>query len=247
MKYIFLGLISLLMSHAAFCQESRITKITTDQENSKVEIEYEIVGKNDRERYEVKIYSSLDNFEESLTLNSSSRDLGQGLSDNPNIKKPGIYTATWNYKKYLSASTNVIFELGLSLVLDPFILAVVGKKKRNKDIEVRWTGGKNQEKITLNLMKTNKQGDKEIDTKTFSVNSKNLFLNSGKTKGKGYYVEIFNESRENFDLSDEFRVKPSIPFIVKIIPFIAGAALAAYVYITYEPPLDPLPAPPEPN
>ena len=244
MKYLFSGCIFLLTNYCVLAQESRITNITPDKENSKVQIEYEIVGNSDKELYEVFLYSSINDFKTPLDLEQ--RKLGQGLSDNPNIRKPGKYTVTWDYSKDIYSNQKVTFELGVRLIFDPFFLEVKGQPKRNKPIEVRWTGGKDNDEITLTLM----NADKEITRQTIGFNTKNYTFPKPEQKGKGYYIEIKNNKygdEENTNRTEDFKIKPSIPFIVKIIPFVAGAAFAAYVYLTYEPPLDPLPAPPEPN
>ena len=246
MKYLFSGCIFLLTNYCVLAQESRITNITPDKENSKVLIEYQIVGNSDKELYEVFLYSSINDFKTPLDLEQ--RNLGQGLSDNPNIniRKPGKYTVTWDYSKDIYSNQKVTFELGVRLVFNPFILEVTGQTKRNKPIEVRWTGGKDNDEITLTLM----NADKEITRQTIGFNTKNYTFPKPDQKGKGYYIKISNGQygdKKNTDRTENFKIKPSIPLIVKIIPFIAGAAFAAYVYLTYEPPLDPLPAPPEPN
>ena len=244
MKYLFSGCIFLLTNYCVLAQESRITNITPDKENFKVLIEYEIVGNSDKELYEVFLYSSISDFKTPLDLEK--RKLGQGLYDDPNIRKPGKYTVSWDYSKDIYSNQKVTFELGVRLVFNPFVLEVKGQPKRNKPIEVRWTGGKDNDEITLTLM----NADKEITRQKIDFNTKNYTFPKLEQKGKGYYIEIKNNKygdKENTDRTEYFKIKPSIPLIVKIIPLIAGAAFAAYVYLTYEPPLDPLPAPPEPN
>jgi hypothetical protein len=226
-----------------------VNEVYKDKDLPLVHIKFIIRGNgNPKERYEINLYSDLDNYKEPLKIERTkliSRGNNMyGASDNPKYYGPGQHELTWNYSSRINGlNVPVKFEIGITMKFSPFelVLPNLSKAKRKKDIEVRWQGGL-EEEIILSLMK----GDVIIKTREFINNNYHNFPLE-ENKGKGYTIQISNKDGSNTTTSENFKIKPSIPFIVKIIPFVAGAALAAYVYITYEPPLDPLPAPPEPN
>ena len=248
MKNLIISLILIFQFSLISAQVIKNTSVNNDPNAGLVNIKFEIDGKP-KERYKINLYYSLDGYRTPLRLKKAKLTArGQGLYGAKDLlseyESGQQHELIWDYNSFRGYNQSVTFKIGYELAFSPFDLSKTQtiKAKRNKDLKIRWEGGLDDEDITLALYKN----DEFIKAQEVDNNSKEALINLGDRKGNGYHI-LISGNGGNMDGTEYFKIKPSIPFIVKIIPFVAGAALAAYVYITYEPPLDPLPAPPEPN
>ena len=248
MKNFVIILVSTFQFFSVSAQVIKNTSVNNDPNAGQVNIKFEIDGKP-KERYKINLYYSLDGYSTPIKLKKTKLTArGQGLYGAKDLSSEyesgQQHELIWDYNSFRGYNQSVKFKIGYELAFSPLDLSKTQtiNAKRNKDLKIRWEGGMDDEDITITLYKN----DEFIKDKLIDNYSKEAFINLGDRKGNGYHI-MLSESAENTDRTEYFKIKPSIPFIIKIIPFVAGAAFAAYVYLTYEPPLDPLPAPPEPN
>ena len=248
MKNLIILLILIYQSFSISAQVIKNTSVNNDPDAGEVKIRFKIDGKP-KERYKINLYYSLDGYSTPLKLKKTKLTArGQGLYGAKDLSSEyesgQQHEIIWDYNSFRGYNQSVKFKIGYELAFSPLDLSKTQtiNAKRNKDLKIRWEGGLDEEDITITLYRN----DEFIKNKTIDNYSKEAFINLGDLKGNGYHI-VLSENAENTDRTESFKIKTSIPLIVKVIPFIAGAAFAAYVYLTYEPPLDPLPAPPEPN
>jgi hypothetical protein len=200
-----------------------------------VTIEYKLTAEHPEERYQIWIYSSLDNFKKPLS--NVEGDVGLNIT-------PGQKTIIWDYSKSIYGyNVGVQFELAYELMFDPLRFEMMNYKavKRGGTQEIRWSGSEIKDELTLQLLRHGVVAKEYTDL----PNSGYFNMSVGKRKGKGYQLALISEKDPlNRTLSEKFRIKSKVAFIWKALPFILGGIYGAYAYLTYVPPL---PGPPNPD
>lgn len=215
LKRLATALIFLLAPFFLLAQE--ISDFSYQLFEGKIEINYTLSGESS-DLYEVKLYSSLDDFTAPLKLLSG--DVGMDIIPGGNKK------ITWDAKAELGE-----FKGNLSLKLKtrfvPFItfdIAKGAKFKRGKSQDLSWESGKSV-KVNLELYQgNNKVTDINI---AGSSNTYNWLISKKMPLGDDYKIKASANGR--FAFSESFSIKRKVPIILWIIP--AAAVIGGTVAI----------------
>jgi hypothetical protein len=219
-------LLTFIVALALQGNSQTITNIKTTFDGEKVIIVYDLSGVQPTDKFKVSIFSSHDSYSRPLSLVTG--DVGETVSSGKGNR------VIWDAKNTLSPTfdDDIIIKIkagkavlgGLSrLTMKPLASSTY---KRKKKIDMQWMGGKPDDKINIYLYK----GDQVKLRVAEKVDNKQTYswqMPGSVKKGKNYTVKIANanEPTETSD-SQTFRVKPKVPFIVKMLPLIGGGIYA---------------------
>ncbi len=205
----------------------QIENVRAEFDGEKVIIVYDLLAEQDDDRFSVQLFSSHDNFQNSLSLLIG--DAGQ-------VVQPGASRRiTWDAKSSLPADfdDDVTFKVraSLTVALDhPTRLEVrpldFAAYKRGGKLNMEWNGGKESDSISIELFKGNK-----VIRKLAEVGNKHMFSWSipGKLKpGNDYTIRISRLTNSDIQsVSQPFAIRPRMSLWVKLIPVaIVGGVVA---------------------
>jgi hypothetical protein len=247
MRYHLLLLAGVLISSAAYCQ--RVNNVRATIDGSNVKITYDLEGTSSTDLFEIKLYSSQNNFSDPLKIVAGSA--GKSI-------KPGKdLVITWSAKEELvNFKGEITFEVRATVMGGYYTITnptSSSKFKKGKLLPINWQGGNSNEKVKIELVKLNQP----IATISESVGNQGSYIwtiPKGTKPSKSYQVRITNTSDvDSRGLSKAFNIKgkSAAPYI--LIPLALGGGAAAYVLTqgsnSSKPPVESnaLPRPPNPN
>ncbi len=208
-----------VITHDILAQKTTIRKV--DLAGDKIIVFYDLEDSNSLNEYSLSLYSSRDNF--SASLRNVKGDIGLEV-------KPGMNKKVeWSIREEIgNFKGNISLELRGKVYL-PFVkiqnFDTKKSYKRGKSYDVNWKPG-NANPIHVELLKGNSriQGD---------LNNPNngqylLSLPAKATPGKDYRLRITDSKNSGEVIYTEyFRIKPKVPFLVKVLPVAAVGGLLA--------------------
>jgi hypothetical protein len=219
----------------------QIENVKASSTDEKVIIVYEITGAKEGQKFKIRLYGSHDNY--TTPLNFVSGDVGQG-----NELSPGSKRVEWDPKAELKTfDGEITFEvraeiiapsvvkatevgpaqnandLGKSDVIKILAPAVSTQYKRGKFVQIRWQGIQPSQLVKLELLKT---GRKVAAIGEVSYKSDFEWkIPKGTKKGKDYQVIL--TTNDGHVTSDNFQIKPKVPFILKALPVVVVGGVVA--------------------
>jgi hypothetical protein len=217
LRWAILVLLPVLSSHA---QDFSVKRIESQQ--GKVTIYYDLadtLGRN----YSIRVYHSGDNF-----LAAAEHVTGDAGID---IKAGKGKKIVWDTNKEFGEGFTGRVSLEVrGRVYVPFVrfekFEEYQKVKRGVPYEISWTGGNTQNLLDFDLYK----GDKKVLTITNvpNIGRHKITLPKNVKTGKNYRFRISDsKNKDDIVFTDNFTVKPKIPFILKVLPI---AILGGVVY-----------------
>ena len=244
----------LLFVDPATAQEVKDVRASFDGE--KVIITYDLKFDDPTQKFKVALYSSHNNYERPLSLllgdqgdNVVPGERNRVIWDTKSALPPD-FDSDLTIKVKATKIIPVVTEAAvMRLSMKPFDKSVI---KKGKTLEVKWVGGRADEKINIDLFK-----DNVIQQKITETENKNHYswtIPKKNAAGKNYVVRISKaDNPTEVSNSQFFQIKPRTSFFVKILPVLAIGGAVAFLSgsKTGEDPggttLDDLPGPVKPN
>ena len=204
------------MSGASYAQS--VTNLRTELKNGSMTVTYDLVAPSEEYVFEVKLYSSHNNYGVAVTRVTG--DVGVNVRPGTNKK------LVWNVRDELGVfqgSLQVELSATPKLVGPPVkLLAPTGGQvvRRGKSLEVKWTGGLETEQIEIQLTRGTYL-HRNID-KVANTGSHKLKIAKDEALGE-YQVRVFSLSGEVF--SKPFEVKKSSKLLLKVLPVVGLAGV----------------------
>jgi hypothetical protein len=206
-----------------FSQDFLVKRVELAQ--GKVNIYYDLIDTVARS-YTINAYSSRDNF--IAPLQNISGDAG--LEIKPGLNKKIVWDATTELGP--SFDGKIALEVrGRAYI--PFVrferFEEYKALKRGKPYQVSWTGGSPQNILLFELYK----GDKKTGvhfTDIANTGKYKMTLPKNTKTGKGYRFKITDtKNKDEIVYTDNFKVKPKIPLVVKVIPVLGVGAIVYFL------------------
>lgn len=226
-----------------------IENVRASFDGKNVIITYDLGFSDPNQKFKVTLFSSHDNFGRPLSLVSG--DIGQAVIVGKSNR------VVWDVKNTLPGDFDgeIIFKMTASVVAAPkLILKSLQKSsfKRGQSIVLHWEGAYPSDKLNIELFKNDVLKDR-IATGEQNKQSFTWQMPKKQKTGSDYQIKIYSEARPGEPaVSQNFRVKPKVPLLVKVLPFlVAGGVIAAISGGGGEGPVvvveDDLPGPIKPN
>lgn len=212
----------ILLASLSFGQTVQIKRIELNEQ--KVIITYDLEDDNPNNEYLMQLFSSKDNY--GTPLARVSGDVGA------EIKPGGGKKIEWNLIDEFGGYTGDI-ELEIrGRVFIPFarIQSFLNKSaaKRGSSHDLIWRPGNNNP-VHVELYKG---ADRQQGELNLPNNGKyTVILGSRLKPGSGYKLKITDSKKsDEFVYTEEFRIKPKVPFLIKALPFLALGA-GGYLFL----------------
>jgi hypothetical protein len=240
-----LGILLLCIDHVVAAQSIRNFAAHFDGEQ--VIITYDLMSDDAADRFDVGLYSSIDNYQQKLSLLVG--DAGENVE--PGTEK----RITWDAKRSLpdKFDQEIIFKIKANLMVSlnhPNRLALkpldFNAYKRGGVVNMEWNGGKANEHITIELLKEN-----EVVSKITDVENNNLYSwnipKKAKT-GKEYSIRISKTENPLIQAATiPFEIKPKVSLLTKLIPVLVAGGVVAVLSGGSDEEAPDLPGPPKPG
>ncbi len=228
----------LFLMTGVWAYSQKIDNISFQMDGDKVKIFYTLTGDYAEQTFEVKIYTSVDNFEKPL-------EQLDGDANKKNIL-PGKKEVKWDAKKeYKLFEGNISFKIVANVVSNFWISSPTKGDvlKRGQDIEIAWEGFRPTANLKISVVYP---GGKSADVATYVTGKTYRWKVKGPV-GKGAYIKVSEmDNQKNFAKSGAFVIKRKIPLAAQggIVAVGAGAVL---YYLLKPVEVPPLPLPPDPS
>lgn len=231
-----LTILFVIISFVGYAQ--KVEDISFAMDGDKVRIFYTLIGDYADQTYEVKIFTSVDNFAKPL-------EQIEGDVNKKNIK-PGKKEALWDAKKeYKMFEGNISFKIVANVISNYWISAPTKGEvlKKGKKYEITWEGFKPTASVNITIHYPNGDFD---EIATYTTGKTYLWKVKGKP-GKGAYIKVTDSENKNaFAKSGAFTLKRKVPMVVQV--GIAAVVASGILYYFLQPEeVEPLPFPPDPS
>jgi len=188
--------------------------------DGKVFVMYDLTGGGEKRRYAIELFGSHNDF--SSPLKRVKGDVGK------NVKGGKAKKIEWDAASELGPSGDeIIFRVKFELIPLPLVFkspAEGSSLKRGKRTTVQWEGGAVNQSVRFELYKNGER----VTIFTEAKNTGQYVWRVPKHLRKGSYMLKLKIGEES-DNSGAFKVKPRVPMLLKLSPFIiAGGALIAF-------------------
>ena len=219
----FVLLVGLLVCATASSQAQIVENINASFDGEKMVITYDLRFTDANQKFKIVLYSSQDNYSEPLLLVTG--DTGENVL--PGKVKRVVWDAKSVLPEYFDGDIRIKIKASKiappKLVFEPLALKTY---KRGRTISMKWTGGYSTDQVIIELYKEKAfnllVADKMNNTATYE------WKMPKSVKGRNYTLRITNAARPDEQAeSQAFRVKPSVPLLVKILPILAAGGIIA--------------------
>ena len=224
MRYIPFLLAGMFITGYAFGQ--RVSNVKASLDGSNVKISFDLEGVSPSDLFEVKLFSSEDNFSEPLKMVTGG--VGKGVKPGNGIE------ITWNAQDELqNFKGDITFEVRASVMGGYYTVTnptSSSKFKKGKLMPINWQGGDPGEKVKIELMSLN-QTAATISENVGNQGSYIWTIPKNIKPARSYQIRISNTSDvDSQGLSKMFAIKGKTPVAFILIPVAIGAGVAAYIF-----------------
>lgn len=216
----------------------KVEDIYFEVEDEIVKIYYTLKGDFAEQTFEVKIYTSVDNFQKPL-------EKIKGDVNRKNIN-PGKKMAEWSAKEeYKLFEGDISFKIVANVISNYWISAPTKGDilKRGKKYEIAWEGFRPGASVRITAHFPNGRID-EIAT---YVTAKSYQWKVKGPAGKGAHIRVTEmENKSAFAKSSNFTIKRKVPIAAQL-GTVAAATGAVLFFVLKPVPTEPLPYPPNPS
>jgi hypothetical protein len=200
-----------------------VENIASRFDGEKMVVTYDLNFSNPAEKFRVDLYSSHDNYTKPLSF------VKGAVGDNVLPGKSN--RVEWDAQKSLPADfdgeitirVKIIRMAAPALVLNPLTTTIY---KRGRTLTLNWSGARPEDKLNIILHKGN-QVNLRVQENADNNGKYEWKLPRG-VKGKDYSIKLSPANRPTEVVTTQsFIVKPRVPFIVKVLPFLAVGGAAA--------------------
>lgn len=217
-------LIIVMVSLLNLTQAQTLENINASFDGERLTVNYTLAFAEVNHKFKIDFYSSHDNYSQPLQVTG---DAGE------NVLPGRTKLVIWDAKNSLPSEFDGDIRIKIKatkmaapkLVFEPLALTTY---KKGRTISMKWTGGYLSDKVTIELKKNN----------VTNLRVAELIDNSGSydwkmpksVKGKNYKLILTSTSNTAEPVaSNEFKVKPRTPFLVKILPVLVAGGLAVFL------------------
>lgn len=211
----------------------------------KIIIHYDFITNNAGVSYQLKVFQSIDGFDKAINLVKG--DIGESI-----IPGKGK-VIEWYAREELGTYKGAI-RIEIRIYESPTLIYIqhpsVGTKlKRGSNLNIRWNGGIDEDKISIHLFNNGKKA--EIIAENIDNEGHFSWETSNKMKpGNNYSIEISGGSTKDLQSSSgAFLIKRKVPIWLMVAPLVlVGTATAVIINSSKtESSKTDLPAAPDPN
>lgn len=211
-----------LLTYSSYSQS--ITNVNAQLSGDVVNITYNLNADDPNQEFDIRLYSSHNNFSSPLQLVAG--DVGRGVRAGTGKR------IVWRARDELGTySGSIQFEVRGNPIGAPSDALTITKPeagdsfKKGSILPVQWRGGIPNQNIKLELYQ-NTIMLRDIGT---TPNTGNYSWNiPTDLKGSGYNVKLFNVNEPNAAVfSGTFKIKGKLPLAVKLLPIAAAGGVAA--------------------
>lgn len=239
---VLLGLFSVLNIRSATGQE--IENLRVIQEGDKIIIHYDFSAKNTDNVYQIKLYHSINGFSQPVSL--ARGDVGDRI-------RPGNdKRVEWYAREELGTyKGNLIVEIRVFLAPEGIYIqspAPKAKIKRGGALNINWSGGINDDKVSISLIRDGKIVE-NIANNVANNGSYSWISTANIKPGKTYAVQISGTSTTGAQsTSSPFTIARKVPLWLLIAPVaVVGATVAIIISRDKGGENNNLPGAPDPN
>ena len=213
-RYVIILFVSFLISLTHIVNGQTIENLYLEQAGSKIIIHYEFDAENTDNTYQLKVYHSIDGFTNPINLIKG--DVGDRV-------RPGSgKVIEWYAREEIGTfKGELIVEIRIFQSPENIYLqnpAMSSKLKRGSALNINWSGGINEDKVSIQLMKNGQQ----VESIANNIDNTGSFswVSPSKIKpGKGYVVQITGSSTRGIQsTSSNFSINRKIPMWLIIAP-----------------------------
>ena len=218
-----LPVLLLLLGICSFATAQRIENVQAHAEGSRVTITFDIVDATPGQTFNVKIYSSYNQF--SAPLQNLEGSFGEAVHGGKGNQ------VVWDARPELGASydDNLLFEVRAipSAIPWSFKSPAGGKTLRlGKSVDISWTGGSPEQQVQIDLMRGTNVVRENIG-RTSNNGYYSWKIDDSLEKGDGYQFKVSTEGGNQSITSPQFSIKGKPPVWLYIAPLaVAGGAAA---------------------
>jgi hypothetical protein len=226
-KSILLVFILSAITHYTYSQS--IENVRSSIEGGEVIINYDLLGSDTSQIFEIRFYSTIDNYRQRLY---------RGVGDVGRDIRPGRNKQiVWNNREELTVYklNDMEFNLEATLIYSPIIFispVANATHKRGNAVKLNWIGGESFERLRVEIYQNNVK-IRNIETIT-NRGSYVWKIPSNISPGQGYQFKLTREtSPDDGVLSNRFNIERRIPTLIKVLPVAAiGVAGLAYFILS---------------
>lgn len=176
------------------------------------------------QKFKIDLFSSHDNYSQPIEVTG---DAGE------NVLPGRTKLVIWDAKSTLPSEFDGDIRIKIKatkmaapkLSIEPLALKTY---KKGRTISMKWTGGYASDKITIELQK-NKVTDLRVAEFIDNTGAYNWKIPKS-VKGKNYKLVLTSTSNTTEPVaSNEFKVKPRTPLLVKILPVLVAGGVAVFL------------------
>ena len=202
------------------CLGQSVGNVHAAFQNGKVTVTYGISGGNEKQTYNVALYSSYDNFAQPLV--SVTGDVGNNKTGGP--AKSIVWDATTDLGEYKGPLTFRVVAVPLAMPYSFIQPAMASSYRRGKQAEIRWEGGLASDDITIELLKEGTVLRQLSGTK--NSGAQNWAVPKDMQKGPGYSLRLKSSTGQSIT-SNVFSIKSKVPLALKVAPLLVVGGLVA--------------------
>lgn len=214
-----------------------ISNVRASFEAGKITVTYDLTGGNDKQAYNVALYSSHDNYKKPVI--SVSGDVGN--NKNAGVAKRIVWDAQVDLGEYKGALTFRVSADPIPLAYSFIEPTASTKYRRGKSASIAWEGGAPADNITIDLLNNGNVVQQISSARNSGI--QNWIIPKDMTKGDGYQVRLQSSSGQNIT-SNIFSIKSKIPLALKVLPVLVVGGVIALLINDPPPPAEELPKAP---
>lgn len=218
-------------------QGQAISNVRATFEDGKITVIYDLTGGNEKQAYNVALYSSHDNYAKPVL--SVSGDVGN--SKEAGVAKRIIWDAQVDLGEYRGALTFKVSADPIPLGYSFSNPSVSSSYRRGKSATIAWEGGSPADNITIELLDNGNVVQQISDSRNSGV--QNWSISKEMTKGNQYQFKLRSSTGQNIT-SNLFSIKSKVPLVLKIAPVLVAGVVIALLIDNPPPPVEELPVAP---
>ena len=229
--YALVSLGLLLVLNIPRANSQQVENLRLEQTGDKIIIHYDFKASSNDNVYQVKLYHSINGYSKPISL--ARGDLGDRITPG-NAKR-----IEWYAREELGTyKGDLIVEIRIFLTPEGIYIqspAQNAKIKRGGALNINWSGGINDDKVSINLLR-NGEIVENITNNVANNGSYSWASASSIKPGKTYTIQISGTSTAGAQsTSNPFTIKRKIPLWLLIAPVAVVGATVAVIISTSEP------------
>ena len=215
MKYFIIIILAAICSLAV--QGQSVNNVRASFQDGKVIVTYDLTGGNEKQTYNVSLFSSHDNYAKPVL--SVFGDVG---SINSGVAKRSVWDAALDLGEYKGTLTFRVSADPLPLAYEFTKPSLSTSYRRGKSASITWEGGAASDNVTIELLNNGNVIQQISNARNSGV--QNWAIPKDFAKGSGYQVRLRSSNGQSIT-SNNFSIKSKIPLALKIAPVVIAGVI----------------------